>query len=201
MEDPDEELYYCSKCSIMLLQKGFQVTELQPNRQKDKSKNVTKNKEEFNEMSFKIKCLKESIKKAIHSLETSDLSAKLEHERGRINDVYELIISVTDVMRKRDLAQLKENFDSVVAEKNKTKNSFCERYTELESLESQVDNLDVSVLEDSKARAMLGTFNSTIDSLQQEPSNYDMTIIEETLDSTLERLATQVKEHWPKGAI
>ena len=48
---------------------------------------------------------------------------------------------------------------------------------------------------------MLISFDTTIDALQQEPANYDMTIIEETVDSRLERLATEVKEHWPKGAI
>lgn len=166
-----------------------------------KGRNCHKNKEEFNEMSFKIRCLKESIKNAIHSIEGCDLKSKYENEQIKINDVYELIISVTDAMRKKDLSQLKDNFESVIEEKLKTKDSLYERYTELEGLESQVDNLDISVLEDERASKMLTKFNHTIDSLQQEPGNYDMTIIEETLDSRLERLSSEVKEHWPKGAI
>lgn len=49
MEDPDEELYYCSKCSIMLLQKGFQVTELsQSIKPKPKPTNTYQNKQQFN---------------------------------------------------------------------------------------------------------------------------------------------------------
>lgn len=88
-----------------------------------------------------------------------------------------------------------------MSEKVRTKNSLCERYSQLEAMENEVDNLDVSCIEDERARSMLISFDTTIDALQQEPANYDMTIIEETVDSRLERLATEVKEHWPKGAI
>lgn len=141
--DSEEELYYCSKCSILLLQQGFTVVEIAPTKKGEGSRR----RKDCEVLLSKVVDFQGRLKYHMNQLE-DDQSTMFDEARTRTEETYDIILFIVEQMKARDLEAMNQSQDKVqktamqvVAQKRKELAKLSDRFRQLELARKDLSEL------------------------------------------------------------